>query len=72
MLPALDRYWSITKAISYLHQRTPNRVAFMIVMVWILSALISIPPLMGWKEEQNLGSVDLLSHFMKVKCDSWT
>ena len=53
-LISLDRYWSITKAISYLHQRTPSRVAFMIVMVWILSALISIPPLLGWKEEQDL------------------
>ena len=49
-LISLDRYWSITKAISYLNQRTPTRVTAMIVIVWILSALISIPPLMGWKD----------------------
>ena len=36
-LISLDRYWSITKAIQYLNQRTPNRVALMIVMVWVLS-----------------------------------
>ena len=36
-LISLDRYWSITKAISYLTRRTPNRVAVMIVLVWVLS-----------------------------------
>ena len=53
-LISLDRYWSITKAISYLNQRTPTRVTAMIVIVWILSALISIPPLMGWKDSVDL------------------
>ena len=53
-LISLDRYWSITKAISYLNQRTPSRVAVMIVMVWVLSALISIPPLLGWKKDVDL------------------
>ena len=53
-LISLDRYWSITKAISYLNQRTPNRVAIMIVSVWVMSGLISIPPLLGWKEDVNL------------------
>ena len=53
-LISLDRYWSITKAISYLNQRTPNRVAIMIVLVWVMSALISIPPLLGWKKDEDL------------------
>ncbi len=53
-LISLDRYWSITKAIAYLNKRTPGRVAFMIVMVWILSGLISIPPLLGWKKDVDL------------------
>ena len=53
-LISLDRYWSITKAIQYLNQRTPNRVALMIVMVWVLSGLISIPPLLGWKDNVDL------------------
>ena len=53
-LISLDRYWSITKAIAYLNKRTPNRVAAMIIMVWILSGLISIPPLLGWKKSIDM------------------
>ena len=53
-LISLDRYWSITRAIDYLNSRTPARVAIMIVTVWILSGLISIPPLLGWKEVRDM------------------
>ena len=53
-LISLDRFWSITRAIDYLNARTPKRVALMIVTVWILSGLISIPPLLGWKKDQDL------------------
>jgi len=49
-LISLDRYWSITQAVDYLKKRTPARAAIMIAMVWILSGLISIPPLLGWSE----------------------
>lgn len=52
-LISLDRYWSITQAIEYLKKRTPARAAVMIAMVWVLSALISIPPLMGWRDEST-------------------
>ena len=38
-----------TKAVDYLTQRTPLRVMLMIFTVWVLSGLISIPPLLGWK-----------------------
>lgn len=48
-LISLDRYWSITQAIDYLKKRTPGRAAIMIALVWILSAVICIPPLLGWK-----------------------
>ncbi|KAH8417500.1 hypothetical protein KR222_001176 [Zaprionus bogoriensis] len=48
-LISLDRYWSITKAVDYLKSRTPARAAVMITAVWIMSALICIPPLLGWK-----------------------
>ena len=53
-LISLDRYWSITNAISYLTQRTPNKGAIMIISVWVLSGIISIPPLFGWKEDVDL------------------
>ena len=48
-LISLDRFWSITQAIKYLKRRTPARAALMITLVWLLSALICIPPLLGWK-----------------------
>lgn len=47
---SLDRYWSITKAVEYLRQRTPARAAIMILLVWIASFVISVPPLLGWKK----------------------
>lgn len=47
-LISLDRYWSITKAVEYLKTRTPARALVMIAAVWIMSALICIPPLLGW------------------------
>lgn len=54
-LISLDRYWSITKAVDYLKQRTPARAALMIAAVWIMSALICIPPLLGWKVKMPEG-----------------
>ncbi|XP_065559895.1 alpha-2Da adrenergic receptor-like isoform X2 [Artemia franciscana] len=50
---SLDRYWSVTRAIEYLRKRTRNRATIMITIVWLLSAIISIPPLLGWKVEQK-------------------
>jgi len=50
-LISLDRYWSITQAVSYLKKRTPKRGAFMIAFVWIFSAAVSLPPLFGWKKQ---------------------
>ncbi|XP_044754356.1 alpha-2C adrenergic receptor [Coccinella septempunctata] len=52
-LISLDRYWSITQAVEYLKKRTPVRAIVMIAAVWILSALICIPPLLGWKVERT-------------------
>ncbi|XP_025992087.2 LOW QUALITY PROTEIN: alpha-2B adrenergic receptor [Solenopsis invicta] len=48
-LISLDRFWSITQAVDYLKKRTPARAALMITLVWLLSALVCIPPLLGWK-----------------------
>lgn len=54
-LISLDRYWSITQAVEYLKTRTPGRAMFMITAVWIMSALICIPPLLGWKVKRVEG-----------------
>lgn len=48
-LISLDRYWSITRAVKYSRQRTGTRAALMIFAVWFLSAVICVPPLIGWK-----------------------
>lgn len=51
-LISLDRYWSITQAVDYLKKRTPARAVVMITVVWIMSGLICIPPLLGWKVDR--------------------
>lgn len=49
---SLDRYWAIT-SIDYIHRRTPKRIGLMIVMVWVISAAISIAPLFGWRDPET-------------------
>ena len=51
-LISLDRYWSVTRAVSYVRQRTRKRAFVMITLVWLLSAVICFPPLAGWKRPQ--------------------
>ncbi|XP_048485348.1 tyramine/octopamine receptor [Plutella xylostella] len=47
---ALDRYWAITDPINYANKRTLKRVMLQIGGVWILSLIISSPPLLGWND----------------------
>nr|XP_060643483.1 alpha-2B adrenergic receptor [Anolis sagrei ordinatus] len=42
---SLDRYWSVSQAIEYNSKRTPRRIKCTILVVWLLAALISLPPL---------------------------
>ncbi|KPP70140.1 alpha-2C adrenergic receptor-like [Scleropages formosus] len=51
---SLDRYWSVTKAVEYNLKRTPRRVKCVIVLVWLISAAISSPPLISinWNGEK--------------------
>ncbi|XP_023665228.1 alpha-2 adrenergic receptor-like [Paramormyrops kingsleyae] len=44
---SLDRYWSVTQAVEYNLKRTPKRVKCIIVIVWVISAAISSPPLIS-------------------------
>ncbi|XP_075063465.1 alpha-2B adrenergic receptor [Mixophyes fleayi] len=52
---SLDRYWSVSQAIEYNSKRTPRRIKCIIVIVWTLAALISLPPLIykGKKQDQR-------------------
>ncbi len=47
---AMDRFWAITDPINYAQKRTVGRVLKLIIGVWILSLLISSPPLLGWND----------------------
>ncbi|KAK8788346.1 hypothetical protein V5799_021878 [Amblyomma americanum] len=47
---ALDRYWAIHDPINYAQKRTLRRVLLSIVLVWAISGLISVPPLIGWND----------------------
>lgn len=55
---ALDRYWAITDPINYAQKRTLERVLFMIGIVWILSFIISSPPLFGWNDWPEVFEMD--------------
>uniref|UniRef100_A0A915PYZ4 G-protein coupled receptors family 1 profile domain-containing protein n=1 Tax=Setaria digitata TaxID=48799 RepID=A0A915PYZ4_9BILA len=46
---ALDRYWSITD-VCYVQNRTVARVFTMLGIIWLLSLLISLAPMFGWKD----------------------
>ncbi|XP_017295119.1 alpha-2 adrenergic receptor-like [Kryptolebias marmoratus] len=44
---SLDRYWSVTQAVEYNLKRTPRRIKCIILIVWLISAFISSPPLLS-------------------------
>jgi len=69
-LISLDRYWSITRAISYLRKRTPRRAALMISVVWIASGVICFPPLAGWSRADELGGRGLSRSSTAGRCVS--
>lgn len=56
---SVDRYFVITRPFDYAIKRTPAWMALMCVSVWILSALISIPPLFGWKSDSKEDTCEL-------------
>ncbi|CAJ0946879.1 unnamed protein product, partial [Mesorhabditis belari] len=45
---AIDRYFAIHDPLNYAQKRTLKFVCLMIGAVWIVSLLISVPPLIGW------------------------
>lgn len=59
---ALDRYLSISQPVSYGTKRTPLCIKAAIIIVWLISAVISFPPLLtldkseGGEEECELNS----------------
>lgn len=47
---ALDRYRAITQPIAYAQKRTVSRTMWTVALVWIASAVICSPPLIGWND----------------------
>lgn len=50
---SLDRYWSISQAIEYNVRRTPCRIKCTVLIVWVLAAIISFPPLITMKKDKG-------------------
>jgi 5-hydroxytryptamine receptor 1 len=51
---ALDRYWAITDPLNYSQKRTVKRVLVTIGGVWVLSTVISSPPVIGWNDWETV------------------
>ncbi|XP_056592868.1 alpha-2B adrenergic receptor-like [Triplophysa dalaica] len=54
---SLDRYLSVSRPILYGTQRTPRKIKGAILVVWLISALISFPPLI------------FMNNVIKCKCE---
>lgn len=50
---ALDRFWAVTH-VDYIHHRDGALICKMIAAVWLAAILISIAPILGWKDPQFL------------------
>ncbi|KAL7827295.1 hypothetical protein SRHO_G00330130 [Serrasalmus rhombeus] len=53
---SLDRYLSISRAVTYGAQRTPRRIKCAILVVWLISAVISFPPLLSMNKKKGKDS----------------
>ncbi|XP_061115457.1 alpha-2B adrenergic receptor [Conger conger] len=52
---SLDRYLSISRAVTYGAQRTAKRIKTAILVVWLISAVISFPPLLSMNKSKSGG-----------------
>lgn len=46
---SLDRFWAITRPLSYPTMMTPKVVVYLIVLVWLVSCVISFPCIAWWR-----------------------
>lgn len=52
---SLDRYWSVTQPLTYPRKRTTTRISIMIGVAWLVSLLICLPPILGWRPNREPG-----------------
>ncbi|XP_051509608.1 alpha-2B adrenergic receptor [Myxocyprinus asiaticus] len=55
---SLDRYMSISRAVTYGAKRTHKRIKCAILVVWLISAVISFPPLLSMNKNKGGGDSD--------------
>lgn len=46
---ALDRYWAVN-SVTYMHSRSPTKICSIILSVWSVALIVSIGPILGWKD----------------------
>ncbi|XP_050977664.1 alpha-2B adrenergic receptor [Labeo rohita] len=64
---SLDRYLSISRPVQYATQRTPRKIKGAILVVWLISAVISFPPLVSMnKTHKDRGCPEC-----KLNNDAW-
>ncbi|XP_062826238.1 alpha-2Da adrenergic receptor [Anolis carolinensis] len=51
---SLDRYWAVTRAARYNLKRSPRRVKITIACIWVIAALVALPPLFKTSPEDNV------------------
>uniref|UniRef100_A0A7E4VHL5 G_PROTEIN_RECEP_F1_2 domain-containing protein n=1 Tax=Panagrellus redivivus TaxID=6233 RepID=A0A7E4VHL5_PANRE len=71
----LDRYWAITSPVAYMSKRNKRTAGIMILLVWASSALISLAPLLGWKQIATSGNfvkIDGIQHCTFLNLPSYT
>ncbi|XP_041935999.1 5-hydroxytryptamine receptor 1F isoform X2 [Alosa sapidissima] len=54
---ALDRYRAITDAVAYAQKRTARHALLTVAAVWLLSVLVSLPPLV-WRRQDTADTLD--------------
>ncbi|KAJ8407373.1 hypothetical protein AAFF_G00279470 [Aldrovandia affinis] len=59
---AVDRYRAITDAVEYSRKRTSRRAAIMIAAVWLISVLVSLPPLVWRRHDSEQECLILYDH----------
>lgn len=46
-----DRLWAVT-TVDYIHRRKAKHVCAGIAIIWLFSAIISLGPMLGWKDNE--------------------
>ncbi|KAG8190412.1 hypothetical protein JTE90_022054 [Oedothorax gibbosus] len=55
---SLDRYFAITQPLAYAVKRSVRLALVMIGVVWVVSAIITCPPMFGWHDRDKQNDTD--------------